>query len=201
MLTIGLTGGSGAGKGYVSALFRRGGIESLDTDLVARAVVEPGKPCLRELTQEFGESILREDGTLNRRALAAIVFSDRERLAALNRITHAHILAECRIWLKEREEAGDFAAIIDAPQLYESGFDSSCDLVAAVIADRETRIARILRRDSITREEALRRIENQKPDEFFLEKADFILRNNDDEHIEEQVEALCRLLREKAAQP
>ena len=195
MFTLGLTGGSGAGKGYVSKIFERYGIHSLDTDMVSRKVCMPGEPCLDELREAFGDRIIREDGTLDRRGLAAIAFADHEKLNTLNRITHHYILADCRAWLRERERAGDYAAIIDAPQLYESRFDRNCDYVIAVLAEKETRIARILERDGITREAAEARIAKQYDDNFFRDRAHFLVYQNEENRADLQVDLIVQQIR------
>lgn len=193
MLTIGLTGGSGAGKGYVAELFAKYGIESLDTDRVSRRVCEPGKPCTAALAEAFGETILGEDGTLDRRGLAAIAFGDPQKLAILNTITHKYILDECRTWLAAQRARGARAAIIDAPQLFESGFDRECDITVAVIADRETRMTRILRRDGITPEAAALRISRQKDDVWFCSHCTYTVSNRLYEDPAAAVRTLCRI--------
>ena len=178
MTVIGLTGGSGVGKGYVCQKFLNLGIPSIDTDKTARTVCEPGKPCLNELVSYFGNVILAPDGTLDRRKLAEIAFSDSEKHSVLNKITHFHILNEVRLWLKLQSEKGCIAAIVDAPLLRESGFDKECDVIVAVIANRDIRIKRILMRDGITEDQALLRLSKQHEDHFYTEKADHVIVNN-----------------------
>lgn len=184
MRIIGVTGGSGAGKGEVSTCFLARGIKTLDTDKVSRAVCEPGKPCLAELVERFGKSILNADGTLDRKGLAHIVFGEPDeavrqtKLADLNAITHRHIIAEMNAWLDSRAAAGDRLAVIDAPQLFESGFDKHCDFIIGVIADPEVRVRRIIARDGISRDSACKRLASQLSDEFFMSHCDFIVYNN-----------------------
>jgi len=184
MRVIGLTGGTGAGKGEVSLCFMSHGIKCLDTDKVSRAVCLPGKPCLIELCEYFGEGILLPDGTLNRKGLAELVFGEPDeelksvKHAALNRITHKHIIDAINAWLREREAAGDEVAVVDAPQLFESGFDRHCDYIVGVIAKREVRLRRIVARDRITEEAANKRIDSQKSDDFFKNNCDFVVYNN-----------------------
>ncbi len=184
MRVIGLTGGSGAGKGEVSLCFISHGIKCLDTDKVSREVCAPGMPCLVELSEYFGEGILCENGKLNRRGLADIVFGEENeenrqiKLAALNRITHKHIIEAINKWLNEREKAGDSFAVVDAPQLFESGFDRHCDYTVGVIADDSVRIRRIISRDRITVDTAEKRIASQKSNNFFVENCDFTVYNN-----------------------
>ncbi len=184
MRVIGLTGGTGAGKGEVSLCFMTQGIKCLDTDKVSREVSKPGKPCLLELVEYFGEGILNPDGTLDRKGLAALVFGEENaekrevKQAALNRITHKHIIDAMKAWLAEREREGATLAVVDAPQLFESGFDRHCDYTIGVIADERVRVRRITSRDNITVEAAEKRIRAQKSDEFFIDTCDFIVYNN-----------------------
>lgn len=184
MRVIGLTGGSGAGKGEVSLCFISQGIKCLDTDKVSREVCLPGKPCLCELVDYFGEEILLPDGKLDRKGLAAIVFGEEDpekrevKHAALNRITHRHIIDAMNEWLRDCERDGDSFAVVDAPQLFESGFDRHCDYTVGVIADEEVRIRRIISRDRITRETAEKRIRSQKSNQFFIDTCDFTVYNN-----------------------
>lgn len=96
----------------------------------------------------------------------------KDKLTALNRITHKHIIAEINAWLEGRAKAGDTLAVVDAPQLFESGFDKHCDFIIGVIADREVRIRRIVARDGIDRTAAEKRIDSQHSDEFFTEHCD-----------------------------
>lgn len=178
MRVLGLTGGSGSGKGFVSELFALRGVPSIDCDAVSRQVCRKGTPCLAEIASALGNEVLTPDGEYDRATTAGIVFSDREKLDQLNRITHRYILDACRIWLRECEKTGIPFAIIDAPVLYESGFDRECDTVIAVIASEETRIERICRRDGISEEMARLRLSKQKPNSFFRTHADFIIENH-----------------------
>ena len=205
LTVIGLTGGSGAGKGEISLCFMSNGVRALDTDKVARLVSAPGKPCLTELCECFGNQILREDGTLDRKALAAIVFGENDeelkhkKLSDLNRITHKHIIDEINDWLGRRVESGDTVAVVDAPQLFESGFDKHCDYIVGVLADKNVRLRRIMARDGITREAAEARIASQKSDEFFAENCDFIVYNNGGiDALEEQVANILRKIGKRA---
>ncbi len=178
MKIIGLTGGSGAGKGYVAALFSKCGVPSLDCDQVSRAVCAKESPCLKELASLFGEEILLPDGSYHRKRMGEIVYSDPEKRALLNSVTHRYILDECRKWLAEREAEGCPAAIIDAPLLFESGFDRECGVTVAVLADLETRIGRIVKRDGITEDAARLRIAAQHDDGFYLTHCDHVIMNH-----------------------
>ena len=182
MLTVGLTGPSGAGKGTVAALFARYGIPSIDTDAVYHALLVPPSPCLDELAARCGSSSLTSEGRLDRKALAALVFATghEAELADLNRIAHRHVLDETRRRLVDHEAQGAPAVLVDAPQLFESGFDAECDRILVVLAPWETRLARIMERDGITREQALARLNAAHPDDFFRARADLILVNDGD---------------------
>ena len=184
MLVIGLTGGTGAGKSVAAAALTGMGIPCLDTDSVSRKVCGPGMPCTRALAKAFGEEILDENGALRRGRVAALVFGEpdekrrEERLNTLNRITHGPILEACRDWLREQEAAGAPAACIDAPQLFESGFDRECDKILGITANRKLRIARIRARDGITVRAARERVAAQHSDAFFRAHCTVLLRNN-----------------------
>ncbi|MBQ3379166.1 MAG: dephospho-CoA kinase [Clostridia bacterium] len=175
---IGLTGGSGSGKTLISDVFARRGIPVIDADKLAREIVEPGKPCLKELADHFGSSILDENGALKRRELARIAFSDPEKLDALNRITHYYIDILMRENIERYRSEGKRFIVFDAPVLIEGGFNKLCDAVVCVLADKNTRIERIMNRDSITHEEAERRIGVQHDDEFYISNSDHVIRND-----------------------
>ncbi len=178
MKVIGLTGPTGAGKSLFCEVFLSLGIPCLDTDLVARKVVEKGTACLSELVMSFGEKILLPDGSLDRKALGSIAFSDKEKLDTLNKITHKYITEYVKSWLAECESKGSRAAVIDAPQLFESGENKICDITVAVIAKKELRLERIMQRDSIALDYAEKRMASQKDDEFFIDNCDYIIYNN-----------------------
>lgn len=181
MKVIGLCGGSGSGKGTVASLFAEHGFLHIDADEVYHRLTSRKTPCLDELIREFGDGIITAEGALDRRALAEIVFSGqnvnaRERL---NAISHAHVLREIRRIIKDAD--GKYSAVlVDAPLLFESGFDAECDLVVAVVVPREERIRRIIARDNITKEAAASRIDAQISDSELTSRADFVIKNDSD---------------------
>ena len=200
MIVIGLTGSTGSGKGCVCHAFLKYNINSIDTDQTSRSVCDIGKPCLNELTEAFGDQILNSDRSLNRKALANIAFSDTEKHLTLNKITHKHILNEVRNWLEIEKSNGKKAAIVDAPLLYESGFDKDCDIIIAVIADKDIRIKRIINRDNITLDEANLRISKQHDDFFYTKNADYVIVNNEKlDEVNIQVEKIYTSLFRKAS--
>lgn len=180
MFVLGLTGPSGAGKTFAAGVFRSEGFAVVDADRIARAVVEPGEPCLQRLAEAFGPGILRPDGSLDRRRLADLAFPSPERLERLNAITHPFILARIRGELTTLRKHGTAFALLDAPALFQSGAETLCDRVAVVLAPEAARLNRLYRRDGLSPEEARRRI-GAVCDNFFTDRADDILRNDGDE--------------------
>lgn len=181
MKIIGLCGGSGAGKGYVCEKFKAYNFGVIDTDKVYHNLISHKSDCYLDLVREFGEDIA-VSGKIDRTRLSQIVFTDKtgERLERLNEITHRHILERVRELLLDFKRAGTPAVLVDAPLLFESGFDKECDAVIGVLADREIRIKRITARDKISEGAAVQRIERQKSDGFITAHSDFIIVNNGD---------------------
>ena len=180
MLIIGLTGPSGSGKGTVSAMFAAYGVPAIDTDRVYHDLLVPPSACLDELTHRFGTAILSADGTLNRGALASVVFAPghEKELDDLNHITHKHVLERTRQMCDELALQGCRTVLVDAPLLFECGFDSECDDTVAVLSTYENRLARIMARDGLTPEAAEARMRAQKPDAFYTQRAHRIIYNN-----------------------
>ncbi|MBQ8321934.1 MAG: dephospho-CoA kinase [Clostridia bacterium] len=180
MKVIGLCGGSGSGKGTVSSFFSEAGIPVIDTDAIYHELTSHSSDCLSELVAEFGEEIIK-DGALDRGALASIVFSSSdsdERRLRLNRITHRYILDEAEKRLSVLAKQGSSIAVVDAPLLFESGFDKRCDVTVAVIADNEKRVERIVMRDGISRERALERISSQIQNADLVSLTDYQIYNS-----------------------
>ena len=182
MKIIGLTGPSGSGKGELCAILAKFGICCIDTDRVYHQLLIPPSDCLNELRDHFGAHVIREDGTLSRPALAKTVFAKgaEDKLAALNKITHKYVLGKAREMIADFEKSNCSAVIVDAPALYESGFDKECDFCVAVLADKEIRISRIMARDELSYQAASARINAQKPDSFYTERAKIVIHNDSD---------------------
>ncbi len=180
MLVLGVTGQSGAGKGAFCDLLRQKGIHCLDTDKTARQVVEPGTECLGVLVSHFGKDILLDDGSMDRKKVASIVFSDKKELEFLTKTTHKYIIEKMKEWLFEREIEGDKIVVIDAPQLFDAGADLYCNFKLCVLADKNIRARRIMERDGLTLEQAMARIDSQNDDEYFKERCDYTVYNNGD---------------------
>ena len=177
---LGLTGPSGAGKGVVAQHLRDAhGFAWIDTDAVYHDLTSSPSPCLDELRSAFGDGVIR-NGALHRPTLAAIVFAPdaKDKLEQLNRITHKHVLAVTAQRIENARQNSARGAIIDAPLLFESGADAMCTHTLAVIADKETRLTRIMARDGLSEEAAQKRLNAQKADEFYRIRAQFVIENN-----------------------
>ena len=193
MKIIGLTGGTGSGKGFVSERLKKRNAYVMDADKIAHEIIEKDKPAYKEIVDYFGRSILDESGCIIRRKLGDIVFSDSEKLAFLNKCTHKYINMEImRIIDEVRPQTDKYTAIvIDAPLLAEAGLTDICDDIWVVYADSEVRVKRIMERDSITEEQARNRIASQKTWEEYQALGAVIIDNSsDDENVENQLDAL-----------
>lgn len=195
MRIIGITGPSGAGKSLLSAVLEKHSIPTIDADGVYHSLLIPPSPCLDALRSAFGDGIFLPDGSLDRAALGAIVFSDEQKLALLNSTVLSLVLERTRQIIRQLEADGYSAVAVDAPTLFESGFDSECDLVVSVLAPLEDRLARITSRDGISKEAAMLRLEAQKDDEFYTSRSDAVLVNNST--FDALANKLCELLHER----
>ena len=177
MKIIGLTGLTGAGKSTVAQKLMAYGCYHIDADKVAREVINSNENVKNKLKERFGDDVINPDGTTNRPLLATRAFADEKSTNDLNAITHPAVTEEIKSIIKDMEEVGYRGVIIDAIALFESGEDALCDFTVAVVAPKEIRLQRIMKRDSITEEKALERINAQKDESFFTKKADFVLWN------------------------
>lgn len=195
MKTIGLTGGIGTGKSTVSRYLTTKGYKIIDADQIAREVVEPGQPTLNALADRFGEDILLEDGSLDRRALAGKAFATPEGKAALDRITHGAIFARIdelqEQYRNELAATADAVIFLDAPLLLETGLDRKTDMVWVVDVPDELRVERVKLRDGLSEEEIWARIRNQMSRQEKLDRADAVLDNSQTvDYLYEQVDRL-----------
>lgn len=177
MKIIGLTGGIGSGKSTVSEYLQQKGLTIIDADKIAREIVVPGSGVLAEITKLFGTDILFEDGSLNRKKLGGMVFSDSQKKFALDSLMHHKVIELIEKQMKELEMAGTKVIFVDAPLLFETGLDGHVNEVWVVDVDDETRIHRIMGRDSLSRDEILKRIASQMSRKEKNEKADYIIDN------------------------
>ncbi|MFF9108482.1 dephospho-CoA kinase [Streptomyces sp. NPDC014805] len=176
MLTVGLTGGIGAGKSEVSRLLVECGAVLIDADRIAREVVEPGTPGLAAVVETFGSEVLTADGRLDRPKLGSIVFADPAKLAALNAIVHPLVGARSREL--EQAAAEDAVVVHDVPLLTENGLAPLYDVVVVVDASLATQLDRLVRLRGMTEEDARARMAAQASREKRLEIADIVIDND-----------------------
>ena len=180
MLRVGLTGSIGVGKSFVASVFVELGCHVLDADQTAREVVMPGTPGLKALTDAFGEEILNTDGTLNRKQLGAVVFNDESQRQRLNHILHPFIIArQDEIMNAWEAEDPNGIGIIDAALMIESGGYKRFDKLIVVHCRPEVQLERLMLRDKLSRDEALRRINSQMPQEEKQKFADYLIDTSD----------------------
>ena len=178
MLIVGLTGGVASGKSTISNILREEGAYLIDADQIARDLVRPYTPTWHELIKTFGEEILQPDGSIHRKKLAAIVFSNPEKRSLLNRILHPRIKEETQRRLKEiGQKDPEAVVVIDAALLVETGDYREMDRVIVVYSTQAQQIERLRERDRASEEEARRIVSAQMPPEEKLNVADFVIRN------------------------
>ncbi len=156
---LGLTGGIACGKSTISAYLKEFGLPVIDADECSRVVVEKGSIGLEKLTEIFGSKILENDGTLNRKALGQIVFSDSEQLSLLNSVMEPLIREEISRRLNQENNA-DFV-VLDAPLLIEQHYDKICDFIMTIDVPKKIQLERLIERDNLSEDEAKSRIESQ----------------------------------------
>lgn len=174
-MIIGLTGGIGAGKTTVAALMAQKGAFVIDTDVIARDVVGPASPALEAIRREFGEELILPDGSLDRQALARIIFGDDAKRVKLNQLTHPEILKRVLAIVGTKPPDAIIVAVV--PLLFESAFDRSCDKTVAVVASPELRRLRLQERDGISGTEVEARMRAQLPDAEYERRAGIVIRN------------------------
>lgn len=192
MMKVGVTGGIGSGKSTVCRLFADRGIAVYDSDAAAKRLM--AGPLRQAIEARFGDGIYR-DGTLDRRALAEVVFRDPQALAELNAIVHPSVREDFEAWAESQQ--GDYV-ILESAILFESGFDSAVDRILAVLAPERLRIERTCRRDGVSEEEVLRRMAAQIGDDELSARSDYTMVNLFEEDLEPAVRLLDRKFRDDA---
>ncbi len=191
MKIIGLTGGIASGKSTVSRALRELGAIIIDADEVAHAIIEPGKPAWKDIVEHFGLGVLNPDQTIDREKLGAIVFNDPEKLQVLNQITHPRVGEQFKQMIKDiKSQQADAVLFIEVPLLYETHMDRICDEVWVVWVDEETQIQRLMKRDGLSREDALKRIDAQMSLDEKAKRADVVIDNSFS--IEETIETATK---------
>ncbi len=195
MKTVGLTGGIGSGKSTVAKLLAKEGFAVVDADQIARDIMEPGSPVLEQVAEVFGADVIRQDGSLDRAALARRAFVSQEQTAKLNAITHPAIREESKRRFAQAEASGAKVAVYDMPLLVDLGLNEDMDLTVVVDVDVEERVRRLVASRGLEESDARARIAQQIDDATRLAAADEVIDNNGPvEALEPQVRDLVERL-------
>lgn len=179
MVVAGLTGGIATGKSTVAAIFEKAGARLIDADRIAREAVRKDSPAYREIVAHFGAEVLQENGELDRKRLAAVIFGDPDEQRALERIVHPRVKEEIDLGIERvRRQAPDALVIVDIPLLYEAGMQHGLDAVIVVYAPENLQIERLMARDALTRPAAVARIRAQMPIESKRALATYLIDNS-----------------------
>ncbi|CEQ09551.1 dephospho-CoA kinase [[Clostridium] sordellii] len=177
MLVIGLTGNIGCGKSSLSKILKDNSLDIIDADIISRKIMSDNK-LLEEVFKVFGEDVKDKDGTLNRKKLASIVFSDDKKLIALNDITHPAIKNEIKRRIKDIENKGRNIVIVDAALLIEGKFLDLIDKLIVITCDEKEQLNRVMDRDNSNMDEALNRISSQMSQDEKVKFGDYIIDNS-----------------------
>lgn len=177
MLVIGLTGNIGCGKSSLSKILKDNSLDIIDADIISREIMSNNK-LLEEVFKVFGEDVKEKDGTLNRKKLASIVFSDDKKLIALNDITHPAIKNEIKRRIKDIENKGRNIVIVDAALLIEGKFLDLIDKLIVITCDEKEQLNRVMDRDNSNMDEALNRISSQMSQDEKVKFGDYIIDNS-----------------------
>jgi len=198
MIKAGITGNIGSGKSTVARLFEMLDVPVFYADKEARLISEQ-QEVLEEIRKSFGERVIAEDGSLNRKEIATIVFGDVEKLSQLNSIIHPRVRNYFNEWCKLHQSAP--YVLHESAILFESGLDYLCDKIILVTAPEEIRIRRVMQRDLFSRQEVITRMSNQWSEAKLLSLSDFEIVNDDSTSLIEQVVSINLTLKSKIIQP
>ncbi len=180
MKILGITGPSGSGKTTLCGILEKDyGAKIIDADKVARGLSSnKDSEYFKEMKELFGEGVLKEDGSLNRKKVAHIIYTNKTKRKALNKLTFKYVADEILAKIEKLKKDNTKLVAIDVPLLYEAKMEDVCDKVIAVIANDKEKIARICLRDGIDEETAKQRLEIQNANSFFVKRADFVIKND-----------------------
>ena len=200
MRVFGLTGGIGSGKSTVARLFREEKIPVVDADRISREITSPGKPAYVDIVGRFGEKILLPDGRIDRKMLGAIIFADPGKRADLEAITHPRIALGIREAVSALASEGHPVAIVEAALIHEKGPQGMFEAVIGVRCGTGLQVLRLMRRDGISREQALQIVSSQMDPEEKARASDYVIDNSGDlAGTRAQVRALAETLRRTAS--
>jgi dephospho-CoA kinase len=189
MLKIGITGSIGAGKSTVAGIFKILGVPVFDADATAKNILNSDPQLREQVTAAFGSETYK-NGLLDRKYLATLVFNNPNQLAKLNALVHPATIEVANIWAKHCEEQGSPYILKEAALLFEAGTNVGLDFIIGVTAPVEMRIARVMERDHVTREEVLKRMQHQLDDTEKMKRCNFVIDNNEVSLVIPQVLAL-----------
>jgi len=194
-MKVGLTGGIGSGKSTIAGFLRNWGAEVIDSDQVARAVVDPGQPAYADIVREFGSHILNADGAIDRGRLGELVFNDDARREKLNQIVHPRVRERWQARAAELESRSPATVVVTMiPLLYETAAEGEFDAVLVVACSPEAQSAR-LRARGLNDEQIRARVRAQLPTPVKMERADFVIWNDYSlDNLEEQARMVWREL-------
>ncbi len=178
MTVIGLCGNIASGKSLAAAIMSEWGAKVIDTDKISREVVEVGQPAYNDIVEAFGSEFLKEDGNIDRRKLASLVFSDEKSRQLLNQITHPRIREQAQNRIEEAMKRGTNIVILEVPLLIEAGFDDLVDQIWLVRANKQRIFQRLRKRDQLTIKAASARLAAQMSSKEQAAYADVIIENN-----------------------
>ena len=178
MLKIGITGGIGAGKSTVAGIFKVLGVPVFDADATAKNILNTDSVLREQIAATFGSETYK-NGLLDKKYLATLVFNNPDQLAKLNALVHPATIEAANIWAKHCEEQGSPYILKEAALLFEAGTNVGLDFIIGVTAPVEMRIARVMERDHVTREEVLKRMQHQLDDTEKMKRCNFVIDNNE----------------------
>jgi dephospho-CoA kinase len=199
MLVVGVTGGIVSGKTTVAQIFKKLGAKIIDVDLIAREIVQPSKKAWKRIVKNFGKEILKDNQQIDRKKLGKIVFSNQVKRNLLNKITHPIIIEVIKKQLSQiRQQANkDVICIVDAPLLFEAHLAEMMDKTIVVYISEKEQIIRLLKRNGISKDEAIKRIKAQMPLKEKISLADYVIDNSKSpEDTEKEVFQIWEMLTE-----
>ena len=194
MKVIGITGGIASGKSFVSSVVKKAGYSVIDADLISKELSQKNGSVYNAIVRTFGESYLDENKEIDRQKLGSLIFNDKQAKGLLNSISHPLIIEEMERQIKD---SNSDLVFIDVPLLYESGLQNMFDKIICVYLPRRLQIERLMNRDNISYEYAVKKIESQKNLEEKKKLADFIINSSESfDSVEENVIELIKKLKE-----
>lgn len=191
MIKVGITGGIGSGKTTVCKLFELLGVPVYYSDTEAKKLLDEDEVVKQQIVDLFGHDVIDESGKVDRKKMAALVFNNKERLEQLNAVVHPAVAQHFEAWCKKQTNV---FILKEAAILFESGAHKQVDQVIVVSAPLDLKVERVMKRDKVAKEEVLKRINNQMPDEEKVKLADHVIYNDEKELLIPQVIAVYQQL-------